>query len=358
MHRRILILRLDAIGDFVLFTGALSSLRERFNEERITLALNPRVETLARHCPYVDEIITIDPLRFTCDGAYIQQIADLVRDKYDLVINAMYSRTEESDNIVARTRSTRKVGFECSDNDGGREWRRENQVLYTDLIPSPGEWKFEVDRYLELLRHFGRNVSVDQLSPRLWLQKSEHDDAMKILHQHGLQEKEFAIICPSAGFPSKLWSAASFAQVASELGRRFNLKVVVIGSSDERRQAEEIADLTSEPVTLLVGSLDLRQFAALTALARIYVGLDTAGFHLAWVTGIPTVGIFGGGHFGRFAVDLPHVRIVHFPMDCYGCYWHCIYDEVKCITSITPQMVISQVDELLKLKNTGVSWGR
>jgi len=129
------------------------------------------------------------------------------------------------------------------------------------------------------------------------------------------------------------------------------MHIVIVGSEKDKALASSIMVNTKNKIHDLTGKITLNQFAALAEQSSLYLGIDTAGFHIAWTLGIPTIGIFGGGHFGRFTPSLPHVRIIHHKMDCYNCYWHCIYDGTKCITSITPENVITAIDQLLRKNN-------
>src|SRR5690349_2838558 len=59
--RRLLVLRTDAIGDFVLFTPVLRAIRRAHPEYHVTLLVNVCCSNLAESCPYVDETVTFDP---------------------------------------------------------------------------------------------------------------------------------------------------------------------------------------------------------------------------------------------------------------------------------------------------------
>jgi ADP-heptose:LPS heptosyltransferase len=347
MERRILILKLDAIGDFALFTSVMPLLRKHFSKDTITLGVSPIVAGLAKGSPYVDQIITIDQGLAEKNSDYLKQFTTEVRDRYDIVINAKYTRTWQSDNIVARSRAPVKIGFECGDRDAMYDYRKSTQSLYTTLIPSGDEWKFEIDRYVDLLNTLGAHVSREDLKPYLWLSADELAWAAKFIHEQIPPGRPICIVCPGAGFDSKLWASANYALVLRKLVAEHRFVPLIVGSEKDRKAALEIIRLSDCGAMDYTGKLTLREFAALTSKAGLYVGIDTAGFHLAWILGVPTIGIFGGGHDKRFIPDLPHVNTVRMPMDCYRCYWQCIYDEVKCITSITPAMVLDAVEELL-----------
>ncbi len=352
MNRRVLLLRLDAIGDFILFTSALPHLRQLFRDDKITLVVHPLVAPLANNCPYVDEVWHIDPERYATDSVYVAQVSRHFGGNFDIVVNTMYSRTWQSDDIAARTHAPVKIGFACLDNDGRREIRTQDQALYTTLVASPEEWMFEIERYRLLLNALGMPPDAESLQPVYWIRDEERAWADKYI-ANTFPDKKFAVLSPGAGFDTKLWSNEYFAAVADWLIGKFGMNVVIAGSAKDKSLAQGIQKLSKQSLYDLTGESSLNQFAALIERASLFVGIDTAGFHFAWTSGIPSVGIFGGGHFDRFTPSVPHARIVHVPMDCYRCYWHCIYDEIKCITSITPEMVKKEIEGVMNVQQVG-----
>ncbi len=345
---RVLVLRLDAIGDFVLFTSALPHIREIFHDDQITMVVNSEVEPLAKNCPYVNDVWHVDPGRYATDPAYVDQLVHHFRGQFDIALNAMYTRTWQSDNIIARTHAPVKIGFECFDNDARSRQRSQDQILYTELVRTSGKWLFEIDRYRQLLAELGADIDPAELNPVYWITDEDREWAERYIAENLDPGTNIALLCPGGGFDTKRWSGQSFAQIADWLKEKYRMTVVVAGSLQERTLADEISRSSKNGVYDLTGKTSLRQLVALVERTNLYVGIDTAGFHFAWSLGIPTVGIFGGGHFGRFIPSRPNVRIVNFPMDCYYCYWNCIYDETKCVTSITPEMVMEGIEEILR----------
>ncbi|HMD14064.1 MAG TPA: glycosyltransferase family 9 protein, partial [Bacteroidota bacterium] len=230
-----------------------------------------------------------------------------------------------------------------------REERLQDQSLYTTLVTSPNEWMFEIERYRLLLNTLGIPPDAESLKPVYWIRDEERVWADKYI-ANTFPNKQFAVLSPGGGFDAKLWSNESFAAVADWLIEKYRMNVVITGSANDKPLAQEIQKLSKQTLYDITGESSLNQFAALVGCASLFVGIDTAGFHFAWTSGIPAVGIFGGGHFGRFTPSVPHARIVHVPMDCYRCYWHCIYDEIKCITAITPEMVRTEIESVMNVQ--------
>lgn len=354
MKKNILLLRLDAIGDFVIFSSVLSHIRNVFKDDYLTLVVHPAVVPLAQTCPYIDKIFSVDQQRYAIDQEYASEIAEVVRGCFDVVINTMYTRTWQADNLTARSHAPVKIGFECLDADDQYHRRKSEGVLYTNLIPASTEWMFELERYRQLLLLFGINISSQELKPELWIGAEDEKWAAKYLEKQFSLPVPFAILCPGAGFDAKLWSTKSFGEVVNYLNKDLSMKVLILGSAKDKELAKEIAANSRDRIYDLTGEVSLSQFAALIKQANLFVGIDTAGFHIAWTFGIPTVGIFGGGHYGRFIPSMPHVQVVSHQMDCYKCYWNCIYDQVECIKSITHVEVISAIVQALKRKRQTV----
>lgn len=354
MKKQILLLRLDAIGDFILFSSLLPSLREHFSEDHITMIVHPNVAPLAKGCPYVDEIWTVDPDKYASDREYAEKLIVHVRGKFDIAINAMYTRTDISDNIIARTHAPIKIGFECTDKDGQQERRLREQQLYSHLIPSLKEWTFEIDRYGQLLSYLNPESEAKKLKPDLWIREEEMAWANEFLGKHIKPNSKFVIVAPGAGDSIRYWKSEYLASVCDTLSEKYNTQIVFVGSQSDKELVASITKFMKAPFVDASGMTTLRQKAAMITRAELLVGMESSGFHLAWSLDIPTVGIVGGGHFGRFTPSLPHVRVVHVPMDCYYCYWHCIYDEIKCITSITPEMVMAEIEQVYRKENEAV----
>jgi ADP-heptose:LPS heptosyltransferase len=82
----------------------------------------------------------------------------------------------------------------------------------------------------------------------------------------------------------------------------------------------------------------------------LLIGVETGALHIATALGVPSVGILGGGHFGRFYPwGNPAVhRVAASRMDCYGCQWRCVHGDFRCIPAISTGQVSEQAQIALK----------
>jgi ADP-heptose:LPS heptosyltransferase len=120
----------------------------------------------------------------------------------------------------------------------------------------------------------------------------------------------FSLINPGAGWPSKIWPAERFADVARRLGRERGVPSIVVWASDKERAAACAIVAQSDGHAHLAPATSLCELAALARRAALFVSADTGPLHLAVAVGTPSVGLFGpmpverNGPYGA-----PHIGI-------------------------------------------------
>ena len=93
--------------------------------------------------------------------------------------------------------------------------------------------------------------------------------------------------------------------------------------------------------------------AALSSLAKVYVGNDTGPMHIAAAVGIPVVGIFGGGTWPRFLPQASLAASVAGEMPCFGCGWSCLFADAPCLRLVGVDDVTEAVDSVLRRSSSG-----
>ena len=99
----------------------------------------------------------------------------------------------------------------------------------------------------------------------------------------------------------------------------------------------------------LTGKTTLRELAATIASCNLFIGMDTSGLHMAIALNVPSIGIAGGAHFGRFipwGVSPRHLILTH-KMECFCCNWHCNKAGIECIQNVLPEQVVVEAKKLL-----------
>ncbi len=167
----------------------------------------------------------------------------------------------------------------------------------------------------------------------------------------------YIVLNPGSNEPGRRWPAGHYGKLAKRL-READYRVVLVGGQGDRSTAEAtLAEAGSEFVLDLTGHTDLAGLLDVMAGAAAVVSNDSGPAHLAIAQGTPTVTIVGGGHFGSFfpypeGVAPPHARFVHRPMDCYHCFWRCHrrdtkFDVFPCVEHVPLDEVWEALQSLL-----------
>lgn len=368
MIRRVLILRPDNLGDIVLFSGALRHLREHYPHAEILLSVQRYVRNILELCPYVDKLIEWEdlvrpPLNLISNkrggwrlNAYVRYLMNH-RYSTDILLLPVRSPTAGLFGMHATVRSIRakeKYGisgdFCCQrveDDEAADQFYTKRLHLSVDR-----RWEHEFYVTCDFLRLLGIKVSADDLWPEFWTDVSDHHWAQQtISHQSGALT---LAICPGVIAMKKLYPAANYAEVIHCLQEnRFH--IVLFGSEAEKEICAQVAASVQDCKNVistnnLCGQTSLLQLVEGLSACEALLSVDSAALHIAVALHKPTVGIMGGGHYGRFYPwgDPGINRVANIAMDCYWCDWKCRYPTIRCIQEIPPQKIGEELRLALK----------
>ncbi|MGH9906528.1 MAG: glycosyltransferase family 9 protein, partial [Pyrinomonadaceae bacterium] len=110
--------------------------------------------------------------------------------------------------------------------------------------------------------------------------------------------RDFAILNPGGGWPTKLWNPDRFGELADHLWSHHGLEsLITYGPGEEELGARVVS--SSKSGRAVGASLSLKGFYSLAKRASVYVGGDTGPTHVAIAAGTPTVGLFGPTEWWR-----------------------------------------------------------
>lgn len=260
--RRILVVRLGAMGDILHALPAVSALRLGFPGASICWAAAPRWRDLLRGNPLVDELIEID--RRSAAGL-LRGWRALRRERFDLAVD--FQGLWQSALVATIARATRIAGY-------GRAQARERgaAIFYTDTVHAMAS--HVVDRNLELAAAAGapRRVFEFPLPPgRL---------------EGELPAEPFILASPLAGWTAKQWPLEHYRDLARDIRERMGLALAVNGPPGSERLLRGIegAVVHVSSVAGLIGA---------TRRAAAVVGVDSGPLHLAAALGKPGIAIYG-----------------------------------------------------------------
>ena len=276
---RILIVRLSAIGDCILTTPLIAAIREHYPDAHIAWAIEKRAALLLEGHAGVDQFVVVPRHWMKSLRAMRSMRRQLKAGRFDVVLDPQ--SLIKSSLLGWLSGAPKRIGF------GYPVGRELAPVLNNCRVVPTGEHL--VDRTLELLKPLG----------------IEHSEAVFDLPQYGAEQsilafpencfgkqKRFALVNVGAGWPSKLWPTDRYAEVVRYLGQRYQLPSMVLWYGEERQTAADLV-ANSSGFGVLAPETSLRELAALTRRAALFLGSDTGPLHLAAAVHTPSVGLYG-----------------------------------------------------------------
>jgi lipopolysaccharide heptosyltransferase I len=307
---RFLISRLSALGDTVCSLPVAAALKRAHPDAHITWAVDPRFAGIVECCQAVDEVVKVKPSLKTIP-TYPERF-DAALDLQGLLKSAL---------CIARAKADRKVGY---------HWQREGAWFFSErILPDPTSFHI-VDQYVDVVRALG----VESHRAEFALKAKEEDvlSVRRKLKERGVVGR-LMVVNAGAGWVTKRWPAAHFAQVIDAVQAE-GVRAVLVGGrgpADRAAADEVIAKCATAPADLL-GETSVRELVALIRLASVHLGGDTGTTHIAAALETPAVGLYS---------------ITRPKRSCpYGQIDRCHYDSGG-LANIQPQPVLATIRGIL-----------
>ena len=329
---RILVIRLRSIGDTVLSTPSLISLRQFIPDAQIDILLEDWVAPLLKNFDAVDNVIAIGKGEID----RLKAARQIRRNRYEVVFNLHGGTT--STLLTRATGARHRVGYA----------NHQYSNLYNHRLSSSSDfWEKDkthsAEQQLALLGFVG--VPVND-RPRTRLDLSA--DAKQSVATRVDTSKRYALLHPASLFATKQWSAENFARIADHLADN-GVASVAVAARGEKSVLVELQKYSKSDITIF-DDLTLPEITALAANARLFVGNDSGIAHIAAAVNTPTVVIFGSSNRDHWRpwTDAPN-EIVFNEFDCQPCpgYECKVYGEPKCILSVSSDQVIAAMGRVL-----------
>jgi heptosyltransferase-3 len=343
---RILVIAMRRLGDVLLTTPLVRSLRLGLPGARVDMLVFRGTEGILAGNPDIDAVKTA-PLRPTA-GEMLALVRSLWR-RYDLAVS---TQAGDRPTFLAFVAGRRRAGLVAAQGSGAW-WKR--RVLDHVVAADPDSHRG--DDLLQLATALGVSRKPELVPPG-----GAFAEAV-------VPHATYAVLHANPLYRFRRWNDAGWRDLARGLAER-GLKVVATGGPDpdERAYLDALWQGVAPPVERLDGKLDWPQLAALIGGAAVYVGPDTSMTHLAAATGCPTVGLYGPasphviGPWPIGGLDLPWARagtiqhrgnvwVVQNPLPCLpceklGCEGH-YASYSQCLDELPARQVLAAVDQAL-----------
>lgn len=309
-----LVIRLSSLGDILHTLPAFQSLRQSFPRARIDWLVEKRTEFILSAVPGIDRIISIDtvaprrtPLVYSSWAGLVHAVQTLRRSRYDISID--FQGLVKTGVLSLLSGARTRLGF-------GRNlvWERPAHWFYNRTVDDAAA-SIHVVALNQLLA--GSAGAVPRTGP-IHFRAPEHAAAEIDRSLEQKKIREFVIINPGGGWPTKMWPAARYGALAERIAGRLGMQVVVTtGPGEEGLYAISLANCR---VALHHFPVPFLELVPLMKRARLVVSGDTGPFHLACALGIPVVGIFGPTSPVRNGPWSAQDEAVVRPLPCSYCH--------------------------------------
>jgi heptosyltransferase-2 len=291
--RRILVVRLDRIGDVVLTLPMLEALRRNAPEAELTLVVRPEARELARACPAVDRVLAFEPGgdgRLAELGRHIRAWGFAARHFWghrpDLAIVPRLDLDVYHATVLAYlSGSPRRVAYSERVSQKKAARNAGYDQLVTDRLEGRSV-KHEVERNLDVVRALRGTVGTAGFSLALPAEAGRYADAA--LAELGAEGPLIALGL-GAGEAKRRWPVDRYVELGRWLVSELDARLVVVGGPGEEPLGRTVEESLDGAVLNLVGRTTLLQAAAVLERATLFIGNDTGVMHLAAAQGTPVV---------------------------------------------------------------------
>lgn len=347
---RIGLILLRQIGDVLLITPALAALRQAHPNAHICALVNDFTAPMLGNNPDLDALLPCS--RPKAHTSWIQRLRSelaLVKawrqQHLDLTID--FTNGDRPALLAFLSGARQRIAYLPSPSKW--DWRRH---LHTHIVPRPATRLHQVQRYLNLLSPLGipdPNPTHPPYHPplKLELTPDEHAFAQTVIPNNSARPTVVAHFV--ANWLFKCWEDAKAARIIDWLQESAGLDVLVTCGPAPREQerTRSILALCQTQPRSFIGTLSLRQLAALIAHARLFIGVDTAPMHMAAALGTPLVALFGPTDRTQWHPWSPDATLLAPPCPCLEtrkklCPHNSLRDCLKALTIEEVQKAILQ----------------
>ena len=328
--RRILVIKLRAVGDVVLSTIVLENIRRALPDARIDFLTEAASADIVRSHPAVASTLVYNHRKMSG-----WDLIRLVREsRYDAVLD-LFGNPRTA--LVTRLSGARvRIGYRF----------RGRTYAYTHVVEPRGGVVHNTQFNLDALE----SVGIPVVDRTIHLYPSDDDRRLidQFLGSAGLQGKTLVALNASGGWYTKRWSIENFASLADHIVETYGWPILLPWGPGQRPEVEQLRDRMRQ-TAVIPPATTLLQLAALFERCAYVVTNDSGPMHIAAASGSHVLGIYGPtrpelqGPYGT-----GHVTVRREGLDCLGCnLTECTIGNI-CMTELSVDAVARAFEGLVR----------
>ncbi len=337
--KRLLLIRLDHLGDVLNASGLPKLIKEHYPRTEVLFLTSTGGAALLKNDPFIDEILTCDTRWFSrrgkgrCSFAGFMRLAASLRKRG--IDTAVGLRGDVRENIfMQNARIKRRIGFGVT---GGGFLLTDEAAYRRGAHP--------VEQMRSLLKLLG--ITAAPPAPRLTFTDDEREAVSKRLLELGLRTGEKLVgFQIDAGSSAKEWKEEHIVRFVQLFRTHFpQYRLALIGTD-----AIKARRLQSDHTLNLAGKLSVREMCLVMERFAAFVGADSGPTHIASTLGCPAIFLYSGtNRLDEWRPLAEDAVVLHHPVDCSPCELTvCPVSGHPCMTGIQPESVIAALETKLR----------
>ena len=307
--RKILIIQLGDIGDVVWAIPAFWAVKNAFPQAEVSVLTRRPNGDLLLDDSHIGNVFQVDR-RSVFKG--LQLVKSIRREKFDLLFDLRADDRGAYISLLSGAKMRAALYYREID------WRNR---MFTHLANPPQTEERVLgaaEQSLKILRSFG--IQETTSTPQLSISTATRNKAIELLASEKIvSEKGFVTVNPFSRWSYKEWGIDKWRQIISFVWQEYKTPVLILGSEEERKRANELIFADSSSAYNLAGKTTLREMAGVLQRSRLHIGVDSAAPHIAAAVGTPTLTIYGPSDWRDWAPPGEKNQVVLPEMDCSPC---------------------------------------
>jgi heptosyltransferase-2 len=341
---KILIVRFSSLGDIVLATPLIESLKQKFPQSQIFFLTKSQYQDLLKNDPNIFSLIKFDPKeKHQGISGFLKLIRELRTFNFDIVVDLHANLRSFFIRHLLKTRV--KIKYD-------KRWLTRFLLVHFKFFKVKPT--HTVDSYLKALKKI--DVDSSEKDPKIFLDQESKNFSKDFFIEKKIEKDDIVVgMHPGARWETKRWSEEKFARVCQILNQKPKVKIILFGDQKNQEVIERISPHVEDQKLLKAVNLPLNEFMSLIKRCDCFVTNDSGPMHIASALGVPVVAIFGPTHpqLGFSPIGSENI-VMTANVKCSPCSLHgekkCHKKSRYCMDLIEPEMVTDAVEKILKKK--------
>ncbi len=317
--KRILVINLSNIGDAILTTPVIQTLRRDFPRAHLAVLVGPRAFCVFKNDRRINKKIIYD--KSISWKNKLGLVNRLRQDKYDMVVD------------LRQTAFSILLGAK----------------YHTSVFAkAPKSLTHMRDRHLWKLESLGLNI--DEIKgPIVMFSEDDQSRINQMFNKWQIKNRQIVVaVAPGARNMTKRWEKQGYKELIERLIKEYNAKIIMVGDEqDELLVKEIIAQIKPAPFNI-TGITTIGELAFLLTKCRLLISNDSAPMHLAWAVNTPVIAIFGPTDYKKYAPGGSHDTVIRKDLSCSPCEESlCPKGTRECMKLITADEVFAACKKIL-----------